>query len=228
VRAALRDLFGRWGLPGRLRVDNGQPWGHSGDLPPALALWAIGLGVGMIWNRPYCPRDNARIERSHQTCQGWAEPERCADLSQLAAHLTRATTLQRERYPAIGGQSRLAAFPALARGGRPYDPAREGDDWDLGRVIAFLAQGSWARTVDAVGRISLYRRALRVGRRYHGQRVMVRLDPAAHHWVITAADGQELARHPAEEISRERILSLTVSARVDPPRSTRRAKLSAP
>src|SRR5262249_34516179 len=49
VQQALRRVFGRWGLPGRLRVDNGYPWGNSGDLPPELALWLLGLGPGLVW-----------------------------------------------------------------------------------------------------------------------------------------------------------------------------------
>ena len=42
VRTALRQAFRRWGRPLRLRVDNGVPWGSSGDLPPDLALWLLG------------------------------------------------------------------------------------------------------------------------------------------------------------------------------------------
>jgi transposase InsO family protein len=52
VRHQLRLALTQWGLPARFRVDNGAPWGSWGDFPTALALWVIGLGVGMHWNRP--------------------------------------------------------------------------------------------------------------------------------------------------------------------------------
>jgi hypothetical protein len=43
-----RQVFVRWGLPDRVRVDNGYPWGTPRDLPSELALWLIGLGVEPI------------------------------------------------------------------------------------------------------------------------------------------------------------------------------------
>ena len=54
VQQQLRVAFTRWGLPSCLRVDNGKPWGSWSDLPPALALWVIGLGIDMLWNDPCC------------------------------------------------------------------------------------------------------------------------------------------------------------------------------
>ena len=45
ARTLFRRMFSRWGLPERLRLDNGHPWGSARDLPPELALWLVGLGV---------------------------------------------------------------------------------------------------------------------------------------------------------------------------------------
>lgn len=211
----LRGWFTRWGLPGELRVDNGRPWGSWGDLPPALALWVLGYGVGMVWNRPRHSTDNAVIERAHGVCQRWVEPGTCPDLATLQARLDRFTTLQREAYPRRDGQSRLAAFPALAHGGRPYDPAAEGAQWDERRVWAALAERVWTRRVDKVGRISLSNRAVGVGRAWAGATVTVQL---AHrrrspYWVIRAADGTLICEQPAPELHRGRIRSLTVAQR---------------
>src|SRR5262245_3463787 len=125
VQDALRRIFAVWGLPQRLRVDNGTPWGTAGDLPPALALWLSGLGVAVIWNRPHHPQENARVERSHGVLKQWVEPERCANVADLRHRLVWAAQIQREGYPAIGGRSRMAAYPSLRRGGRAYDPQQE-------------------------------------------------------------------------------------------------------
>lgn len=213
VQTALRGFFTQWGRPDQLRVDNGAPWGSWTELPPDLALWVLGLGVEMIWNRPRHKQGNAVIERAHGVCQRWVEPGTCQSAAELQARLDWATTLQRETYPAIAGQSRLAAFPALADGGRPYDPAEEGSWWDERRVWTFLGARVWTRRVDKVGRISVANRAVGVGRSWAGQEVTVRLVVAddAPLWVIRDAQGHLLRQHPAPELSRERILALDVS-----------------
>ena len=71
VQAALRRVFEQWGLPKRMRVDNGAPWATWADLPPAFALWLIGLGIKMIWNHPHCPKENANVERCNGLIGTW-------------------------------------------------------------------------------------------------------------------------------------------------------------
>lgn len=219
MQAVLRIWFVQWGLPRQLRVDNGLPWGSWADLPPELALWLIGLGVEMVWNRPRQSRDNAVIERAHGVCQRWVEPGACPDPETLQARLDRFTTLQRAAYPVRNGQSRMAACPALVAGGRPYAPDQEADQWDERRVWAFLAARVWTRHVDQVGRISLYNRALGVGRAWAGTTVTVRLAVAEEgpHWTIADAKGTRIRAHPAPELARDRILGLTVSHHRRPP-----------
>jgi hypothetical protein len=57
VQDELRQCFRQWGRPVSLRVDNGYPWGSCGDLPTPLALWLVGLDIGVIWNPPRRPQD---------------------------------------------------------------------------------------------------------------------------------------------------------------------------
>src|ERR671934_175688 len=71
VQPLLRQAFGRWGLPGGLRVDNGKPWGSWSDLPTALALWLLGLGIELHWNPPRQPQRNGVVERSQGTGKRW-------------------------------------------------------------------------------------------------------------------------------------------------------------
>lgn len=213
VREDLRDAFTRWGRPDRLRLDNGHPWGSWNDLPRELALWLIGLGVGVTWNHPRCPQENGRVERTQGVTQQWVESPRCRDHAALAPRLAWAATMQREHYPAVGGRTRRQAFPQLEQPRRPYARDQELALWDRSRVDQFLAGGLWRRRVSTTGQISLYNRNYRVGRPHAGQEVSVQFDPIGREWVVQDSTGQELARHTAEQITQERIMSLTVMHR---------------
>ncbi len=211
VQGALRELFSRWGLPERVRVDNGWPWGSSSDLPPALALWLIGLGVGVVYNPPRCPQDNGVVERFHGLIEPWGEPEKCTSFAAWQERLAWLSRIQRECYPAIGGHSRLQAFPGLSTEGRPYNPLQEARGWNLEPVKGYLAQGVWRRRVDKVGRITLYHRPYQVGRPYKRQDVFVRFDPELTAWVFLDQAGREICRRVAQEITTESIVNLEVS-----------------
>jgi hypothetical protein len=211
VQAVLRALFERWGRPERLRVDNGAPWGPGDDLPPPLMLWLIGLGILPIWNPPCRPTENAKVERTNGTVNRWGEPTRCGEYATWVEKLSWTARMQREVYPSVGGQSRLAAHPELLEQPRPYRRETEGEEWKLSRVTSYLAQGKWPRQVSKRGQISIYGKAYEVGRALGGQTVWVRLDAATCDWVIEGPEGDELRRHAAEQISAERICALQVS-----------------
>ena len=146
----------RWGLPVRFRVDNGPPWGSKGDFPTVLALWVIGLGVGMHWNRPKSPEENGVVERSQGTSNRWCEPWTCATPEELQARLEVMDRRYRETYPYRQRQSRMEFYPGLAHSGRPYDPAREPALWQWSRVAGHLSTYVVTRRVDRSGLVSLY------------------------------------------------------------------------
>lgn len=209
----LRQLFQRWGLPERVRLDNGYPWGSSADLPPALALWLIGLGIGLIYNPARTPQKNGVVERFHGLVEPWGEPDKCANLAAWQERLDWIVLVQRERYPAVGNRTRLEAFPALLVAAYPYDAEHEAEQWKLERVKDYLAHGVWRRKVDKVGRISIYNRPLGVGRSYKRQDVLVMFDAQTNEWVIHDPHGGEITRRIATEITATTITKLEVSHR---------------
>jgi len=213
VRDELRRGFGRWGLPGSFRLDNGGPWGSSGDLPTDLGLWLLGLGVGLLFNPPCRPDMNGVVERSQGTGKRWAEPWDCATPAELQRHLDRMDPILRDEYPSAGGRSRLEAFPGLAHSGRSYTAASERRQWDLEPVLAHVAEYAVVRRVDRSGMVSLYNRTRYVGKAHGGQDIYVTLDPLRREWVFADAQGRQLRSQPAEELTAERILSLTVTHR---------------
>jgi transposase InsO family protein len=71
VQDGLRDCFRRYGLPERMLMDNGSPWGHDADHPyTLLTVWLLRLGIGVSHGRPYHPQTQGKAERFHRTMQG--------------------------------------------------------------------------------------------------------------------------------------------------------------
>jgi transposase InsO family protein len=68
VQNALIDGFRRYGLPRRMTMDNGSPWGNDqfNDLTP-LTAWLIRLGIRVSHSRPYHPQTQGKDERFHRT-----------------------------------------------------------------------------------------------------------------------------------------------------------------
>ena len=214
VQAWLVHLLEVWGLPARVRVDNGWPWGSSQDLPPVLSLWLRGLGIEVIWNRPAHPQENGWVERFHGLLATWGEPERCADWDAWTQSVAQVVQVQREAYPAVEARSRLAAHPELRQNPRRFPPAdEEAPAWKLAPVLQLLAGGLWRRQVGKKGQITLYHRPFSVGSRRAGQTVFVRLDPDTREWVVRDRQGQEIRRHAARELTAERIQALDISYR---------------
>jgi hypothetical protein len=213
VQRQLRQAFQRWGRPLRFRVDNGIPWGSAGDLPTDLALWLIGLGVEVVWNPARRPQHNGVVERSQGTAKRWAEPHTCATVKELQQRLESMDRIQREEYPSLEGRRRYAVFPQLTHSGREYGAAWERKHWDLEKVSAHVAEYTVPRRVDQKGFVSLYNRNYYVGEKYRGRIVYGMLDPEAREWIFADDKGQQLRCRPAEQMTRERIVSLNVTKR---------------
>lgn len=227
VQQSLRTLFERWGLPARIRVDNGAPWASWSDVPTALALWWIGLGIEVIFNHVHSPKENAFVERCNGLVDAWGDPGQCPDFAAWQRTCAWVASTQREVYPAKTGKTRLEVFPALCQNSRSYTQAAESNQWHLGRVYAYLSQGCWPRLVSKIGQITVYGKPYPVGRAYVHQQVWLRLDAQTGEWVIQDANAQPIRRHPAKQITTERICSLSVSQARPPSRRRKGPNLTA-
>jgi hypothetical protein len=215
TQAELREAFSRWGLPSRIRVDNGPPWGSDEELPTELACWLIGLGVEVVPNPPRRPQANGVVERSQGVGKRWAEPRTCTTPQELQRRLDDMDRRQREEYPATAaGQSRLRAHPGLAHSGRAYDASREEELWDLERLTTHLAGYALRRKVDGQGKISIYNTQRFIGRERKGEWVWVTFDPVERRWVVADERGQEIRRVDAPEVSREAVIGMRMCYRV--------------
>lgn len=211
VQAELRQAFRRWGRPERVRIDNGCPWGSTGELPTELALWLFGLGIAVTWIPPRRPQQNGVVERTQGVSKGWSEPGTCATPAELQQRLEWSDDIHRNQYPSIAGRSRAEAFPGLSHSGSEYSLKGERHQWSLEQALLHLAEYVVVRRVSRDGKVSLYDRGHWIGKQWAGQLVYVSLDPDLCEWVFAAEDGREIRRRPASELTRENIIGLCVA-----------------
>lgn len=68
VEGYLTDVFRRYGLPDRMLMDNGAPWGNDPHHPwTPLTVWLCDLGIVITHIRPYRPQTQGKQERFHRT-----------------------------------------------------------------------------------------------------------------------------------------------------------------
>lgn len=69
TRRVLERVFRTYGLPSRIRSDNGSPFACSSALGrlSALSVWWVHLGILPDRIQPGCPSQNGRHERMHKT-----------------------------------------------------------------------------------------------------------------------------------------------------------------
>lgn len=68
VQFHMTETFRRYGLPQRMTMDNGSPWGNDAEHRyTPLTVWLIRLGIGISHSRPYHPQTQGKDERFHRT-----------------------------------------------------------------------------------------------------------------------------------------------------------------
>lgn len=74
TRAVFERLFHAWGLPERIRTDNGSPFACTRALAglSSLSAWWIQLGITPERIEPGCPQQNGQHERMHRTLKAEA------------------------------------------------------------------------------------------------------------------------------------------------------------
>ena len=69
VQSALTNAFRRYGLPARMTMDNGAPWGnplHAGRTS-TFDIWLMRLGIRVSHSRPRHPQTQGKDERFNKT-----------------------------------------------------------------------------------------------------------------------------------------------------------------
>lgn len=118
VWPVFEDAFREYGLPNRVRSDNGSPFGSVGvgRLTP-LSINLIKAGVIPEWIRPGHPEENGRHERFHLTLkQATADPPQASLVIQIQAMSEFCDEYNFERpHEALNMQTPASCYQASAR-----------------------------------------------------------------------------------------------------------------
>jgi transposase InsO family protein len=125
VKEEFERVFGEFGLPERMRSDNGPPFASVGPGGlTALSVWWVKLGVVLERIEPGKPQQNGRHERMHRTLEEQVGPEPQQNLMAQQRELDRfRREYNQERPHEALGQSPPALHYHSSR--RPY-PAQLG------------------------------------------------------------------------------------------------------
>ena len=165
VQTHLTTSFRRYGLPQRVAVDNGSPWGDSFDSPytPVVA-WLIRLGVSVSHSRPYHPQTLGKDERFHRTLKAEVLRESFADLNSVQRRFDRWRTIYNFERPheALGMHTPATRYVSSARAFPEALPPIE------------YAPGDIVRRVQQQGFFSYRGRSFRISKAFTGYPVALR------------------------------------------------------
>lgn len=171
VQQHLGELFRCYGLPQRLLMDHGSPWGDSQQLGyTRLEVWLMQLGIQVSHGRVAHPQTQGKDERLHRTLQD--ELLTGQPLADLAACQC-AFDAWRDLYNFERPHEALNFQPPITRfqpSDRPFPQTLAAPDYPPDLLV---------RKVDVSGRISFRNRPVRIGKAFQGLAVGLAPDPLA-------------------------------------------------
>lgn len=166
VQQSLTAIFRRYGMPARMLMDNGPPWGDQADQPLTVCtIWLIRLGIRISHGRPYHPQTQGKDERFHRTLKaevltrhtltGIADAQRQFDAWKIVYNTERPHQALDDATPITRYRSSPRSYPETL-------PPIEYDTSDI------------VRRVQSSGRITHERRDYRLSKALVGQEVALR------------------------------------------------------
>jgi len=166
VRGHLTQAFQRYGLPWRMAMDNGSPWGDGPETPfTPLGVWLLERDIRITHSRPRHPQTLGKDERFHRTLKAEALSGPPFDgLAEAQAAFDRWREVYNFKRPhqAIGLDTPADRYRSSPR---PYRPEPEPFDY---------APGDSLRRVQQLGRISFQGRIWKIPRAFHRKTVALR------------------------------------------------------
>lgn len=202
---ALRRAMLRFGRPKRLSLDHDSAFYDNkaaSPFPSRLHLWALALGIEVVFIHEGRPTEHGFIERTHQIVDNQAllgHP--FVDAAAIQLVLEQRLDFLNTQYPSrvLAGQPPLTAYPIAAHSGRPYRPEYEEVILDLDRAYRYLAQQRWFRQVSSPGgQFTLGACRYGLGKAWGGQEIEITFDSQTQELICRSEDGQTTQRLPAK------------------------------
>ncbi len=211
MQDACRECFTAWGLPDILRTDKGTCFTGNfaqTSFPSAFSLWLAGLGIKHETIAKGKVTQNGCVERFNRTYSNLVLRDGPFDDIEQMRELSQCTIDFLNRcYPSRAGrchgQAPLVVHPEAQQPRRPYDPEREHELFDLQKVDRYLAEFTWQRRADMVGKVSLADQDYYLTRANKGQVFDVTFDPADRNFCFKRPDGEMVRRITAASLDAE-------------------------
>lgn len=165
VQAQLAVVFARYGLPDRMTMDNGAPWGDTTGTWTALELWLMRLGIRVGHSRPYHPQTQGKLERFHRSLKAeLLQGKWFTDGSELQRAFDHWRTVYNLERP---HEALDMAVPAsrYQPSSRQYSGTTAPPEYDDDVLV---------RKVDISGKLSVKGISLSAGKAFRGERVGLR------------------------------------------------------
>ncbi|BBP71650.1 hypothetical protein PHLH6_36540 [Pseudomonas sp. Seg1] len=165
VQEHLIRVFRRHGLPLRMTMDNGSPWGDQTGVYTALEVWLMSQGIKVGHSRPYHPQTQGKLERFHRSLKNEVLRDRhFIDLNgaQRAFDIWRDIYNQKRPHQALDMQVPATRYSSSPREYQEQPAAPEYDDGDV------------VRKVQVKGEIYWRNREYTVGKAFYGRSVAIR------------------------------------------------------
>lgn len=138
VRRAMQRLFGEYGVPEAIRVDNGSPFAGTGALGLSrLSVWWLRLGIRVEFTRRARPGDNAGHEQFHGCYQREVVAQGAAHRQAMQRRSTRwlAGYNQERPHEALGQRTPAQVYRKSRRAYREeLAPSKYRRGWPVRRV----------------------------------------------------------------------------------------------
>lgn len=149
VRPVMERVFREYGMPQRIRSDNGSPFASTGLCGlTELSVWWIELGLE--WERiaPGAPQQNGRHERMHRSLEEAVMQPPAATLRQQQRRLEQFRQQYNQERPHEGLQWRVPA-ELYGRAQRDFpariEPPQYAPGWEVRAVVSGEARWRWKR-----------------------------------------------------------------------------------
>jgi len=166
VQQQLMIAFRRYGLPERMLMDNGAPWGSDREHQHTpLTVWLLLLGIKVSHGRPYHPQTQGKDERFHRTLKVEVLAQRVfADFERMQLRFDQ----WRHCYNHVRPHEALAMAVPASR----YQPSQRSFPAQL-PTLEYGATDQ-VRKVQIDGKIYFRNREFRIGKAFRGYPVALR------------------------------------------------------